>query len=103
MRTRFEWDDQKARTNLKKHGISFQMATFAFSDTFSLMTQDRIEGGEYRWQTFGMVNGLLLMVAHLIWEEDDADGQTVEVIRIISAREADRKEKLRYEQQHRPI
>ena len=57
--------------------------------------QDRIEGGEYRWQTLGMVEGhLLLLVAHTV--RDDADG--IELIRIISARRAEPKERKRYEQ-----
>ena len=51
---------------------------------------DRIENGEERWQTFGMVRGVLLvMVAHTVREEEQAET----VIRIISARRADRKEK----------
>ena len=57
--------------------------------------QDRVEGGEYRWQTLGMVEGhLLLLVAHTV--RDDADG--IELIRIISARRAEPKERKRYEQ-----
>ena len=62
------------------------------------MHQDRIEGGEQRWQTLGMVGGyLVVLVAHTVG--DDEDG--AEVIRIISARAADRKERKRYENQAR--
>jgi uncharacterized DUF497 family protein len=62
-------------------------------DAFS--EQDRIEGGELRWQTLGLVGGvLLLLVAHTVHHE----GQD-EVIRIISARRADRKERKRYEKE----
>jgi uncharacterized DUF497 family protein len=69
-----------------------------FADPFALTVQDRIEGGEQRWQTLGLVEGyLLLLVAHTIRDEDE-DGQSMEVIRIISARKADRKERRRYEQ-----
>jgi hypothetical protein len=54
--------------------------------------QDRFESGEQRWQTVGMVGGLLLLlVAHTVRLED------VEVVRIVSARRADRKERKRYE------
>jgi hypothetical protein len=65
-----------------------------FDDPFSLASQDRIEGGESRWQTIGMAEGvLILLVAHTIMES----GQ-YEIIRIISARRATRKERTRYEQ-----
>ncbi len=101
MITRFEWDPIKADRNLRKHHVSFETAIRAFSDPFALTDQDRIEGGEQRWQTLGMVDGCyLLLVAHTIRDEDD-DGQPVEIIRIISARGADRKERRRYEQENR--
>ena len=59
--------------------------------------QDRIEGGEQRWQTVGAVQGfVILVVAHTVAEED-ADGGTVEIIRIISARRATPRERRRYE------
>jgi hypothetical protein len=98
---RFEWDPQKAAGNLRKHGVSFETAMRAFADPFALTDQDRIEGGERRWQTLGMVEGyLLLLVAHTIREEDE-DDRPVEIIRIISARMADPKERRRYEQEIR--
>ena len=98
MATRFEWDDAKAKSNLRKHGVAFEDAIFTFTDPFALMQQDRFEGGERRWQTLGMVGGyLVLLVAHTVGAE--ADG--TEVIRIISARAADRKERKRYENQAR--
>jgi uncharacterized DUF497 family protein len=50
MRTRFEWDPVKAAGNLRKHGVSFETAVQAFADPLSLTSQDRIEGGEQRWQ-----------------------------------------------------
>lgn len=53
-----------------------------------------MENGEYRWQTLGWVEGhLLLLVAHTV--RDDEDG--TEIIRIISARRAEPKERTRYE------
>ena len=91
---RFEWDPLKARANAHKHGVSFDIAVHAFDDLEALVDHDRIEGGEHRWQTLGMVgNTLLILVAHTVEFEDD-DG---EIIRIISARRANRKEKARYE------
>ena len=101
MNTRFEWNPAKAAGNLRKHGVSFETATRAFADPFHLTEQDRIEGGEYRWQTLGMVEGhLLLLVAHTI-HEDDENGKPVEIIRIISARKAEKPERRRYEQKTR--
>ena len=96
MIVRFEWDADKAASNLRKHGVSFQTALRAFTDPLALMVQDRVEGGERRWRTVGLVEGwLLLVVAHTVWDEIDG-----EVIRIISARRAEPRERKRYEQGH---
>jgi uncharacterized protein len=101
MPTRFEWDPAKATANLRKHAISFDIALRAFADSFALSHLTSIENGEFRWQTLGVVEGyLLLLVAHTIHEELEGS-QSVEVIRIISARTADRKERKRYEQETR--
>ena len=97
MRICFEWDSAKAVANLRRHGVSFDLASLAFADPFALIAQDRFEGGEYRWQTLGLVEGcLLLLVAHTV---TDADG--TEVVRIISARKATRKERQRYDHENR--
>jgi uncharacterized protein len=94
--TRFEWDPVKAEANRRKHGVSFDLARHVFDDPDALVEQDRIEGGERRWQTLGMVGGLLLLlVAHTVQFVGEQD----ELIRIISARRADRKEKRRYEKE----
>ncbi|PBB18315.1 BrnT family toxin [Mesorhizobium sp. WSM4313] len=89
---RFEWDSEKAGSNLRKHGVSFETAVRVFSDPFALTEQDRIEGGEYRWQTIGLVDGaLVLLVAHA-----DTEEHGIEMIRIISARRATTRERRRY-------
>lgn len=91
---RFEWDAAKAASNRQKHGVSFETAALVFADPCALTVQDRVEGHEYRWQTIGLAGGVaLLLVAHA---DRDEDGE--EVIRIISARRADRSERRRYEQ-----
>lgn len=96
MQAKFEWDDAKAASNLRKHGVAFDDAIAAFADPFALVVQDRTEGHELRWQTLGRVGGyLVLLVAHTVGEDDDG----VEIVRIISARAADRKERKRYENQ----
>jgi len=90
----FEWDPVKAAKNLKKHGIGFDEASLVFDDPLCLSEQDRVEEGEERWQTIGSVGGcLLLLVAHTFHLEDE----DLEVIRIISARRADKNERRRYE------
>lgn len=72
------------------------MAVRVFTDPYALVEQDRIENGEERWQTIGVVEGvLMLMVAHTVREQDD-----IEVIRIISARRANRMERRRYEEEN---
>jgi uncharacterized DUF497 family protein len=99
VKTRFEWDATKAASNFRKHGVSFQTAARVFADPYALVEQDRIENGEERWQTIGVVEGvLMLMVAHTVREQDD-----IEVIRIISARHANRRERRRYEEENGSI
>ena len=96
MKTVFEWDAAKTASNLKKHGVSFETAMIAFTDPFALIEQDRIENGELRWQTLGKVGAfLLLLVAHTI---RDSGEDSMETIRIISARRANPQERRRYEQ-----
>jgi uncharacterized DUF497 family protein len=93
----FEWDEAKNLSNQRKHGVSFEEAGQVFRDPFYVSVQDRIEDGEERWQTFGLVDGvLLLMVAHTVREE----GATEAVIRIISARRATANERRRYENEN---
>lgn len=101
MRIRFEWDPAKAARNRRKHGVSFETALRVFADPFALSEPERIEDGEQRWQTLCLVEGhVLLLVAHTLHDEAEG-GQPVEVIRIISARPADRTERRRYEQENR--
>ena len=92
----FEWDPAKAESNLRKHGIAFETSVRVFADPFYLSVQDRIEQGEVRWQTIGLVDGRhLLLVVHTWSDEDD-----VERIRIISARPVTRAERRRYEEEN---
>jgi hypothetical protein len=95
MEMRFEWDERKNRANQRKHGIDFQTACLVFDDPFALSSQDRVEDGERRWQTIGLVGGVaVVLVAHTVDFESDC-----EVIRVISARRANSKERQRYESQ----
>ena len=100
MKMRFTWDETKSRSNQKKHdGITFEEAAHVFRDPFRLTRQDRIEDGEERWQTIGVVHGVtVLLVAHTITEDDD--GEPIEQIRIIPARSAPPKERKHYEHEN---
>jgi uncharacterized DUF497 family protein len=93
MKTKFEWDAAKAVSNLTKHGVSFQTAVRVFADPHLCMAQDRFENGEFRWQSIGMVDGcLVILVAHTLGEDEAGS----ELIRILSARRAEPKERKRY-------
>ena len=89
---RFEWDEKKAESNFRKHGITFEKATEAFYDPLSKRVKDSTTDNEERWILIGMTrdNCLLMVVVHTIRGKD-------EIIRIISARQAERKERRKYE------
>jgi uncharacterized DUF497 family protein len=81
--------------NKAKHGVSFETAKLFFNDPLHISIQDCHEL-EHRWQTLGLINGLLmLLVAYTIHEENN-----IEMIRIISARKATKQERRCYEQAH---
>ncbi|MBU4288468.1 MAG: BrnT family toxin, partial [Proteobacteria bacterium] len=86
----FEWDLKKAKTNLGKHGVSFEEASTAFKDTLSLTIDDPLHSSdEKRLVLIGMsYNNSILVVVHT--ERGDN-------IRIISARKATKKERKYYE------
>lgn len=88
---KFEWDPQKADSNLKKHGVSFQDAASVFGDALSITYPDPDHSvREQRFITVGMSrSGRVLMVAHT----DRGDN-----IRIISARKTTPKERRYYEE-----
>jgi uncharacterized DUF497 family protein len=94
---RFEWDPEKNRRILLKHGVSFEEAALAFHDPLMVSFPERIMDGEERWQPFGMVNGkMLTMVAHTLRHQTE-HGALIEVVRIISARSATSRERRMYE------
>jgi len=75
----FEWDEEKAESNVLAHGITFELARTVFSDPFAIeFRDDREDYGEERYVIMGMAEGaILLYVAYAEREER---------IRIISAR-----------------
>jgi len=86
----FEWDPQKAKSNIEKHGVSFEEASTAFQDTLSLAIDDPLHSiDEERVVLIGISNkNRLLVVVHT--ERGDN-------IRIISARKATKEERKNYE------
>lgn len=91
---RFEWDERKNMANLQKHGISFETAILIFDDPNILSDIDQVVDGETRWQSVGLINGVLfVLVAHTY--AVDPDGE--EVVRLISARKAVTRERRSYE------
>ena len=95
---KFAWDERKNRANQRKHGVSFQTASLVFDDPDQLTRQDREVDGEPRWQTIGFVNGIhVLLVAHTVHENED-ENEDDELIRILSARKATRRERSMYAQ-----
>ena len=90
---RFEWDLRKERINKKKHGFGFELAASAFDDPYLLLEDDREVDGEERTRAKGVAgDAVLLLVAHTVRYEDNEEA----VIRIISARKADKRERQRY-------
>jgi uncharacterized protein len=84
-----EWDERKDRSNRRKHGISFEFAEMAFDDPFAITREDyQDEIGETRFHTLGLADGvMLLLVAHVYRMK-----QAEVVVRIISARKANKHE-----------
>jgi uncharacterized DUF497 family protein len=88
----FEWDEQKAASNLLKHRVSFVRAAFAFRDLSAVEIADtRQDYGEERVLLIGLERGELLAV---LYTERGAK------IRIISARRADADERRYYQRQN---
>jgi uncharacterized protein len=87
------WNKAKAESNLKKHGVSFELAKEVFFDPMRLTQADPSEEEE-RWRTIGQPfpdRPSLLFVVHTFESETQDDG------RIISARKATRSERKVYE------
>jgi len=89
---KFEWDPPKAAANLRKHQVSFDEAKSVFYDEFAVQFfDDEHSSEEDRFLMLGMSSGAkLLIVCHCEREQG-------EVIRIISARKATKRESAFYQ------
>ncbi len=99
---KYEWNEKKNRQNQRKHGgISFELAALVLEDLHCLIGLDCVdESGEQRWHAIGAVRIVsepigVLLVVHAYRE--DFYGQ--EIIRILSARAAEKHELRRYQEQ----
>jgi uncharacterized protein len=87
----FEWDEAKARQNVRKHGVSFEEAQTVFLDDHAIRFFDPDHSSaEDRFIMFGMSFKLRILVVCHCYQESDT------VIRIISARKATRQESTHY-------
>lgn len=100
---RYAWDEEKNLRNQRKHGgISFERAALAFEDERCIVYADRIDSKteEQRWHAIGAAQiergaAAVVLAVHAYREDDH--GQ--EIIRIISARAAEKHETRRYQEQ----
>jgi hypothetical protein len=88
----FEWDDRKNALNQRKHGVSFEEAATVFADENALVLPDPGHSQtEDRFVILGLSGAMrMLVVCHCYRRSSD-------VIRIVSARKATKKERLQYE------
>lgn len=93
-RVEFEWDEAKNVANQRKHGISFESAVRALLDPDAIFELDGYELHEERWRVIGSTD----RTAVLLVVYTDRGSDEIEVARLISARQADRRERRRYEQ-----
>jgi uncharacterized DUF497 family protein len=92
---RFEWDPKKAAANLAKHGVSFEEAQTAFSDEGALLLEDsHAADAEDRFVLLGLSSRLRVLVVVHCYRETET------MIRLISARKADRLERQQYVQRN---
>ena len=90
----YEWDPAKAEANLAAHGVSFAEAVAVLEDNFALTREDPAREGEPRFVTLGMSSvGHLLVVVYTYREPN--------IIRIISAWRANRRQRVHYEKDRR--
>jgi len=92
---RFEWDEYKNKENIKRHGFSFEEAKDVFDDPFHISILDkRFDYFEERWITIGAAKERkIIVIGHLYYITEDGN----EIIRIVTARKATKKEREEYE------
>lgn len=84
---RFEWDEDKRRQNIRKHGLDFRDAFLVFEEETYTDVDERFDYKEQRYYTIGMLRGMTVVISHT---------ETPELIRIISFRMAKKYEEELY-------
>ena len=79
----FEWDENKRKSNIQKHGIDFKDAKRVFEGITITFQDNRFEYGEQRFITMGLLYEIVIVIAHT---------EIDETIRIISMRKATKNE-----------
>ena len=85
----FEWDEQKNRINIHKHGLDFADAWEIFTMSMFTALDDREDYGEDRWTAIGMIKSRIVVIVYTELDQD--------TIRIISLRKALSYERKQYE------
>jgi uncharacterized protein len=91
---RYEWDESKNQSNLRKHGLSFEDAELVFEGPCVSFVDDRSDYGEERLIALGLLSGRVVVIAHV--------PRTGDVTRIISMRKANRREQKIYQERLNP-
>ncbi len=84
---KFEWDDNKRRINLRKHGLDFTNAYRAFNEDAFVITDDREDYNESRYILLGFMRERIVVIAFTVRGD---------VIRVISMRKANKREQKSY-------
>ena len=87
---KFEWDQQKAKINFKKHGVSFEEAKEALTCESVVVLKEDSDSGEERYVYLGMCRKLKVLVVVIAYPDEN-------ITRIISARKANKRERKYYE------
>ncbi len=87
---KFEWDESKRLSNIRKHGIDFSDVPVVFNGLIVTVEDERFDYGEQRFVTFGLLQGYLVAVVHT---------ESYDYIRIISTRKATKNEQKTYFEQ----
>jgi len=85
----YEWDENKNLANLAKHGVAFNVACDVFSDPYAIVQYNRTIDNEIRDQIIGKINNEIVILLVIFTKRRN-------IIRIISARKASKKERLIY-------
>ena len=95
---RIEWDPAKSESNKTKHGIAFERAQLVFDDPCCVTFPERVVDGEERWHAIGLIADIVIIVVVHTYRVEKSEEKSEEVVRIISARRATRREREIYGQ-----